>query len=292
MAKKKTTRKATPKPAATTTKKRPAKPKRTPRKIRVADDEEETPPADEPYPQPPIEADDEATPLEDGIVADQLGETAAEAPAEPEPRATAAPTFHPESATALELEHYHQIRELNKSVRSLFFEWKTAKEETATLKKDLDARNEELQKLISRGPEAPLPLFAPPKPKADEPTPAADATPEAPAEWKSRPVTVLGLADGAVRYLDEGGIATLGDLAAFWIGKRELVELANIGPETAAAIADAYAEYGAAHPELYGQPPIVAEATTAEESIDQETDDEPLFGDEDGPEEEEAPEAA
>jgi len=253
-----------------------------------------TRPADEPYPQPPIEADDEAAPVEDGIVADQLGETAEVVAVVENEEATAvvtrtAPTMDPETVEALELEHYHQIRELNKSVRSLYFDWKNAKEETATLKKDLDARNEELQKLISRGPEAPLPLFAPPKPKADEPTPAAAAAPEAAAEWKTRPVTVLGLADGAVRYLDEGGIATLGDLAAFWIGKRELVELANIGPETAAAIADAYAEYGAAHPELYGNPPIVAEATTAEASIDDEDDDE---SDEDGPEEEEATEAA
>ena len=345
------------KPATAKTAKKPtrkgAKTPRTPRKIATASDDE--PPGlsfDEPYPQPPIEADD-AAPVEDGIVADQLGDQAAEASSDPpqcdgcelcedleptkaestEEVATienaeetavvtrTAPTMDPESAAALELEHYHQIRDLNVSVRSLYFQWKDAKDDLAVLKKDLDARNEELQKLISRGPETPLPLFANCSNTKSEPTaatPAAPATPATPPEWKRRLVTVLNIAAGAVKYLDESGIGTLGDLADFWASGRELHSLPNIGPETAAAIADAYADYANEHPELYGEPPIVAEASTAEESIETDGDepddededgeplfddrnydygeqdegDEPLFDAEDGPEEEEATDAA
>lgn len=348
MAKKKAaSRTAKKKPAPTKTAKKPAKPKRAPRKIKTADDDFVPLDMSEPFPQPHLTEPGDPTPEEQAEALDAMpesegcgsceaceGDCNGEQPADPAPpvegdeaaaaepsteiAAPSAPQINPESREELEREHYEAILVLNQDVRRLFFKHKLAKEDTAALKKDLDARSEELQQLISQGPDKPLPLFAQqtstPSSSAALPAPEQKQlpAPDAPRpEWKGRSVEVLDIAAGAVKWMDKGGISTLGELVDFWNSGRSLYELSNIGPETSALVCDKFADYAKTHPEVYGEEPLPAEsdesaATDADEPADDEEaeddgfavdDFEPLFpdepeGDGDGPESEEASEAA
>jgi hypothetical protein len=137
---------------------------------------------------------------------------------------------------SLKERHYLQIRELTREVKGARTEWHDAKDEAAYRKKEYDRLNDKLLELISRGPEPQkmLPGFSE----------GADA-------WRGRPVSELGLPDSLNESMEAEGIKTLGDLQSFWNGGKYLSDIKGIGPEKSATVADAFADYGAAHPELF-----------------------------------------
>lgn len=63
----------------------------------------------------------------------------------------------------------------------------------------------------------------------------------------------LGLSAGTLSKLESEHIETLGQLDEFWKSGKLLTDIKGIGEETAAKIADAYADYGQQHPALFGQ---------------------------------------
>lgn len=165
-----------------------------------------------------------------------------------EPEATGEPQADDATSdvSTLEHEHYLQIREMNRDVQKIYWEWDAAKENAAALKKELDKLRSELTTLIARGPDPQLPLFGN---DADE-------------SWKSRSINVLAISDSLANKLDEAGIGTLGDLKAFWDEGKLLCDLKGIGDEKSATIADAWAEYCKSHSEIFGA------ETAGEESTD------------------------
>lgn len=156
-----------------------------------------------------------------------------------EPDATGEPQADDSSSAVatLEHEHYLQIREMNRDVQKIYWEWDAAKENAGALKKELDKLRSELTTLIARGPDPQLPLFGS---DADD-------------SWKGRSVNVLAISDSLATKLEEAGLATLGELKVFWDGGGMLCDLAGVGTEYAAKVADAWQDYAKDHPEVYGE---------------------------------------
>lgn len=162
---------------------------------------------------------------------------------EPEAEETAS------NVSAAEHEHYLQIREMNRDVLKVYWEWDAAKENAGALKKELDGLRSELTQLISRGPDPQLPLsFGEP---ADD-------------SWRRRSLGVLAIGESLAEKLGEGGLSTLGELQVFWDGGGLLSDVAGVGTEYAAKVANAFANYAKEHPEVYGEQATSEEAEAAE----------------------------
>jgi hypothetical protein len=170
--------------------------------------------------------------------------------ADDEPESDAAPSDY----TKREQEHYAAIVALNVRVEVAHNEWTMAKEEAKDRKTAYDALAGMLVDLIKRGPDPQKTLdFAGSESAGDDEGDLTLFSPDTEPEWRSRPIEALGMSAAMNRRLDEGGIGTLGDLADFWRDEnRALTELAGIGAEKAATIADVWATYTAAHREVYG----------------------------------------
>lgn len=137
---------------------------------------------------------------------------------------------------SLKERHYQQIRDLNREVKDARAEWQDAKDTASSLKKAYESKNDKLHELISRGPDPQkiLPGF----------TDGAD-------QWRVRPIRDLAISDGIIETLEAEGISSLGDLQRFWDSGKYLSDIKGIGPEKSATVADAFADYGASHPELF-----------------------------------------
>lgn len=146
--------------------------------------------------------------------------------------------------------HYAEICDRTIEVQAALAEWQSAKDLASSLKKDYDRLNERLLSFISAGPEKQKRLFD------DRAETQSNDT------WRLMPVSELKIAAGLVEKLETEGLGTLGDLQDFWRARKNLHDLSGIGPEKAAAVADAFADFGAAHPELFN--PTVAEPETSE----------------------------
>lgn len=103
--------------------------------------------------------------------------------------------------------------------------------------------------LVRKGPDLQRKL-----PLSDQsPIEAAVAVVQEMTAWRDVEVGELNISDAMAGKLIENGLSTLGELSDFWKAGKVLTEIKGIGGTKADAIADAFAEYGAAHPELYGQ---------------------------------------
>lgn len=155
---------------------------------------------------------------------------------------TAAEETKPEPPTIAELEHTHleEIKRKNADVREAAYEWEQAKSAANSKKKRYESLSEQLQDLIAEDPRQHRLPFG-----DDQANAVNDA-------WKPRPITELGLTKGLNKKLEELRITTLGDLQAFWDSGENLIDNTGWGEEKAAKVADAFADYGATHPELFG----------------------------------------
>lgn len=172
----------------------------------------------------------------------------------------------PSDYTKREQEHYAAIVALNTRVEVAHNDWVMAKEEAKDRKTAYDALAGMLVDLIKRGPDPQKTLDFPKEP--DDEGKLELFSPDTEPEWRTRPIEVLGMSSAMNRRLDEGGIGTLGDLCDLWRDEnRSLTDLDGIGAEKAATIADVWATYSAAHPEVYGmtETPEDDAAGTAEE---------------------------
>ena len=194
--------------------------------------------------------DEQATdeqPTEEQETENETATAESETP-EPEPKPE-----QPEPPTEAEIEHehYEAILEKTATVQQALSEWNCAKEESSAAKKYYDRVNGELLSLISRGPDRQrkLPLGDPEEPSCDD--------------WKAVDVNELDIPAGILNKLYSNNLDTLGDLQAYWDSDKHLNQLDGLGDEYAAQVADAYADYGTKHPELWG------------EAVEEETDEEP-----------------
>lgn len=169
-----------------------------------------------------------------------------------------------EPPTVAELEHAHleNIKEHNARVRDAAFEWEKSKTETAKKKKRYDSLSEQLQDLIAEDPRQHRLPFGDSSEGAAQGTAACD-------EWKKVSVKELGLPDGLITNLEECDLDTLGKLKEFWDGGGDLKDKRGIGEEKAAKVIDAFSDYGAKHPELFGEQDE-AEETAEEQSMTEE----------------------
>jgi len=131
-------------------------------------------------------------------------------------------------------EHYKQIITKTDELKESQAEFYTSRDETAELRKRSERINNELIELISRGPD---PQKRIPFSKADD--------------WRPRDLSDLGLNDGVINKLEDGGIKNLGELQDFWRSGNYLSSIKGIGEESSASIADAFADYAERHPEVY-----------------------------------------
>ncbi len=129
--------------------------------------------------------------------------------------------------------HYLQIRELGRELGEATGEYEAAKEQAATRKKRRDRINDELVRVIARGPDPQRPL----------PFDAEDG-------WQHRDVMSLGLSDAVADKLEDAGLETLGKLQDYWNADKYLTDV-GLSEDESATVADQFAAYGARHPEVY-----------------------------------------
>lgn len=146
-----------------------------------------------------------------------------------------------ETQESAESRHYAEIRELNEQVLDSQYEWQRAKDEASAAKKDYDRLSEKLQRLIAHGPDRQRRLFAE--------KPAANVVVDA---FRSHDVAELGLTKSLTEGLRDLGLNTLGELQDYWKSGKHLHDEKNWGPEKSAKVSDAFADFGVAHPELFG----------------------------------------
>lgn len=194
------------------------------------------------------------------------GEPAAADAAPPETASPADSLPAPaDDEAAKRLRRLAAVERLNDRIAAKEDEHDTAKARAKKLKEDVKELHRALHRLIRWGEDPQTEMFD--DADADE----EGAAPE--AEWRSRPLSVLAISESLVELLAEGGIDSLGKLKDLWdAGKTLDKAVKGIGAAKALTVSDAFADYGAAHPEVYGdQPPAPAAATP---------DDDPFAGDE------------
>lgn len=157
--------------------------------------------------------------------------------------------------------HYEEIVNLNRQVGEAWHEWQNAKAEAAELKKGYDGLVQQLRKTVARDPlqrdvfDAPSEVDGDADPWAapgDEVAGATGAIIDSDA-WRLKPVGELGAGRALTSKLEHHHIETLGDLQDFWSAGKDLKDLKGIGEESAAKVADAFAEYSLSHRELWEQ---------------------------------------
>ncbi len=154
----------------------------------------------------------------------------------------------PKTIDELEHDHYEQICLLNVKVREAGVEYDDAKAESNRLKKRFENLGAQLSDLIEQDPRQRRLPFSDGSQDAEQPSSATTCE-----EWKKLSVTELGLAAGLVAKLEENSLATFGDLHDFWNARKDLKDLKGIGEEKSALVIDAFADYGATHPELFAE---------------------------------------
>lgn len=170
--------------------------------------------------------------------------------------------------------HYEQIIRLNEEVCTAKSKWSAAKDKASALKKEYDALAGELSTLIKDGPELQQRL-----PLKDGASPIPNDA------WRSQPVNVLDISESLAEKLAECSLPTLGDLSDFWKAGKVLTDFNGIGETKAASIADAFADYGTKHPELFGEVAVdetAAAEETAEGEQPTEVEDDDEFDDDEG----------
>lgn len=201
-------------------------------------------------------------PVDEAINHELNGE--ATSPSVPEPSATEqAQPLPPPSPAELRRRHYEEIVRLNRQVDEAWHDWQTAKAEAAELKKGYDGLVQQLRKTVKRDPLQREVLEEPATVLPDGDAWASDGDNAEPVEsdaWKSVSVADLEIGKSLTSKLEHHGIETLGQLQEFWSAGKDLKDLKGIGEESAAKIADKYADFGAANPHLWVVPLTAVEA--------------------------------
>ncbi len=199
-----------------------------------------------------------ANPLEDGTA---VTATAGES----EPAADGPPAKDPlpvPTADELRAAHYAEIIAESQRVEKMRLDYEESNVETKRLKKELEGGQALFLRLTRRDPLQRTLLNATADPNldnhSDAPLPAND-------EWRKLPISALDIADHIVGKLDNNHIATLGDLQDHWKAGKRLCDFKGIGEAADTAVVDAFSEYGAQHPEVFGEPVTQAEAEDAAE---------------------------
>lgn len=156
------------------------------------------------------------------------------------------------TADELRAAHYREIVAESLKVEQARVDYEESAAETKRLKKEYEGSQALFLRLTRRDPLQRTLLPTPDPNLADggsNPLPGND-------EWRGLSVDVLGLKDSATDKLINGKLETLGDLQDFWkSGKRLRDEIDGIGETLDATIVDAFSDYGAENPEVFGQAP-------------------------------------
>lgn len=147
-----------------------------------------------------------------------------------------------ETKQSAEARHYAEILSATAEVQDALYEYEQAKDLSSSLKKDYERLNERLIRLISHGPDRQKKLFKEPD-TSEQPSDA----------YRSHLVSELALTKGLVEGLENLGLTTLGELQDYWRAGKHLYDEKGWGQEKAAKVADAYADFGVKHPELFGK---------------------------------------
>jgi len=165
--------------------------------------------------------------------------------------------------------HYAEVIETGKRVNELRFTWEGLKKEASDAKKEFDGATVMLLRLMSRDPlQRQLPIETHPEfEHKDEPLPADDS-------WRKLPASVLGIKESWCAKLDSAGYGTLGELQDLWTAGGRLREKCDgIGEATDAAIVDAFSEYGAQHPEVFGEKQPIDDAPAEDDDESEAVED-------------------
>lgn len=169
----------------------------------------------------------------------------------------------------LEHLHYESIRVLNIKVREAGCDYDAAKAESNREKKRFEGLSSQLSDLIQEDPKQRRLPFS----DNSQSEVAGESAAQPSDEWKQLPVSELGIAKGITAKLEENDLRTLGELQGYWNSGKDLKDLNGIAEGKAAAVADAFADYGTTHPELFGEAaeaagPADALAEVLQRSID------------------------
>lgn len=210
---------------------------------------------------------------------DEQGELPTE---ETEPTAQEVPAQEPAEETAeepkptttvgdLKNDHYERIVEKNLQVRDAGVAFSNAKQKASEAKKRFDRLTADLSDLVAQDPlQHRLPFGDTNDPETEVSAPNVD-------QWRAKPVYELDIPVGLAEKLVDAGLGKLGELQDYWAAGKQLYDITGIGNEKAAVVADAFSDYGAKHPELFGE---------------EETEEDPLETAEAEPEAEEVEELA
>jgi hypothetical protein len=171
-------------------------------------------------------------------------------------------------ATRIELEHYEQIKELNKKFAAAHFKWEILKDQTSGAKKYRDELGKELSELIARGPDRQQKLEF----KDDQ---ASDGGQQNTDAWKDVPIVeALGLTAVQLDKLEDEGVRTMGQLEEFRAGPG-LHSIKGFGPAAVTKIEDQILDWLDQNRDKFGE--VVEEAeeqdNQAEEDDDSDTDE-------------------
>ena len=136
-----------------------------------------------------------------------------------------------------DLEQLGAIREIGESVKVAHAEYLASHEETKDRKKLWEALVSDLTNAIDahNDPQTTFPFSA-----------TAD-----PGDWRNTHLRHTGMPAGAINKLAANHIERVGQLAEFFARGSKLQSLEGIGPGVSLTIADAWADYGHDHPEIY-----------------------------------------
>jgi hypothetical protein len=160
----------------------------------------------------------------------------------------AAPT--PPPSPELRRLHYEEILSSGIQVEESRCDYEEAKAETARLKKEFEGLQALHLRLVRRDPLQRSLLTA-----IDPNLESANAEPLPSDEWRKVPVSELEIPDHIASKLGNHAINTLGDLQDYWQSGKHLRDFKGIGEAADSAVVDAFASYGSAHPEVFGQKP-------------------------------------
>jgi DNA polymerase/3'-5' exonuclease PolX len=161
--------------------------------------------------------------------------------------------------TKIEQAHYQEIRDTNKSVRSLELEHDAAKSKASAAKKAFEQADAELRHLIARGPDRQGQLDL-------------DAGQDSEA-WRTVTLAEIGVDASILKNLMEHDppIATIGDVQKH-CEEYELTNVKGIGAAAELKIDQALSQYWQDHPRQ-DLPPEAADETAEEATGEEESDD-------------------
>jgi len=202
-------------------------------------------------------------------------------PVDGQPEAT---TAEDSPVHAIELQHYEEIRELNRELIEATREFESSKADASAKKKFVDELGKRLSYLIARGPEFQQKL---PFASSEKPVQAEAESPPAPQpdnSWRNAPVAeALSLTAKQLERLEEAGVRTIGQLEDLR-GGDGLGSIRGFGQATVDKIEDQVLEWLSENRDRFGE--VVSDDQDQEdEQLDDESDEDSDDTDQDGDDE-------